>query len=220
MNDMTKRIKSEFSKLDVTYAESFEILNGLSFDSQYFPHIVAVALLNNCLEIAHAISALSKSSLDGGHPILLRSLFESTARLMFLAKSPEENALILERIGCDELLRQIGKEQSPLESTETIKLRKLISERLEVIRCEKIKKVNFKEILNEIKCASFYPLYQELSAITHGQIIPSLLPILNEQNNVKFDFLKPFSDEKRMIVQELAVTFLQLATLNVQRILI
>lgn len=217
MSYMPKRVNSEFSKLNKAYIESFEILNGLPFDSQYFPHIVAVALLNNCLEITHAISVLSKFPLDGGLPILLRSLFENTARLMFLARSPEENAQVLEHIGCDELLRQIGKVQSPLESTETTILRKLISERLDVIRCEKIKKVTFKEILNEMKCAKLYPLYQELSAITHGQLFHSLLPILNEQNNVEYDILRPYSDKKRKMFEDLTINFLQLATLNVQR---
>lgn len=218
MNDMTQHIRYEFSELDITYTKSFEILNGLPFDSQYFPHVAAVALLNNCLEITHAISVLSKSPLDGGHPILLRSLFESTARLMFIARSPEKNAMILEYIGCNELLRQIGKEESPSEPTDIAKLRKLVLESLDAISHEKIKKVTFKDILNETKCEPFYKLYQELSGITHGQIIPSLLPILNEQNSVKFELLRPFSNEKRMEFQELAVIFLQLATLNVQRI--
>lgn len=41
---------SVFSELEATYEEIAHALNGLSYDSIYFPHMVSVALLNNCLE--------------------------------------------------------------------------------------------------------------------------------------------------------------------------
>jgi len=122
-----------FSKLEAAYVEMANALNSLSYDSKYFPHLVSVSLLNNCLEAALAMVFLSRAPTDGGHPILLRTLFESTARLMFLARSPEYNALILEKIDCTEILRQTGKSQNQGEPEEITAIRMMASERLAVL---------------------------------------------------------------------------------------
>lgn len=211
---------SVFSKLEATYEEIAHALNGLSYDSIYFPHIVSVALLNNCLEAALAMVFLSRAPTDGGHPVLLRTLLESTARLMFLARSPEDNALILERIDCTEILRQIGKSANQGEPEETAVIRKIITDRLAVLNAEKIRKVSFKDILAEIKSTSLYPIYQTLSGVTHGQITPLLQQGFVEEPTTgsKFKILRRLPEEKRQGFQEMAIGLLQLARLNMQRI--
>jgi len=209
-----------FTKLEATYIEIASSLNTLSFDQKYFPHLVSIALLNNCLEAALAIVFLSRAPTDGGHIVLLRTLFESTARLMFVARSPEDNALILEKIDCTEILRQIGKFPSKEESEETVKLRSMVSERIVALDLEKIEAVSFKKILEEIEQTSLYSIYGALSGVTHGQISPLLLQMfVDRTNGVKLEFLRRFPEEKRNALQEVAIALLQLAQLNTQRIL-
>lgn len=212
--------RSSFSELEAACAKTITALNGLSYDSTYYPHIVSVALFNNCLETALAIAFLSKAQTDGGYHILLRALFESAARLKFIAKSPENNALVLERIDCKEILRQTGKSPIQGEPRETTELRRMASERDEALDKERIQKVSFKDILAEIKLTPLYPLYQTLSGVTHAQITPLLQQILIEQpNGAKFEMLCRLTEEKRQAFQEITIALLQLAQLNMQRIL-
>ena len=163
---------------------------------------------------------LSRGSTDGGHPILLRTLFESTARLMFIAGSPENNALALERIDCEEMLRQTGKSPIQGEATETTEIRNLVCDRLTDLKKENVKRITFKEILMQGKLARQYPIYQQLCGVVHSQITPLLHNLANYQDKVvSFKLLRPYSEERRKALEEAAIAFLQLAELNIHRAL-
>ena len=209
-----------FLKLEIACVEIVTELNGLAYDSNYYPHLVSVALLNNCIETAFAMVILSRGPTDGGHPILLRTLFESTARLMFIAKSPEDNALALERKDCEEILRQIGKCPTQDEDKETTEIRKMACERVVILDKEKVKSISTKELIMQGKLAPYYPIYQQLSGVVHGQVTPLLQCQIVMQNDVvHLKVMRSYPEEQRLAFQEMATTFLQLAQLNIQRVL-
>lgn len=129
-------------------------------------HLAAAALACNSVELGTGIYHLADCKAKVGVPVLLRSLLESTMRLVLIAKEPTCGHLSLELIDNQERLKLI-----PKKSDES--LSELFRSRNEVLEAEGAKGYSFFDLLSHLYSAhhdDWYNLYRVYSAFSHAQL--------------------------------------------------
>jgi Family of unknown function (DUF5677) len=200
---------SPYPKLADSYEKINGILTKVLFDSGHFPHRLAMMYAGQMVETAYALLVLGKSKSSASNHLLVRSIFETGVRLMYLAAEPVNHYPNLELEDC------VSKEKALNAFPEADLSKKMreallqVRQRIAILRKADAKSLPIEQMLKSLNAEIAYRHFRRLSSSVHSQILGLSHQFLEERDG-RFEvrFFRPCSEDQMFYANELASFFI------------